>query len=96
VAESIIESLAVGLRLRYGKIRSILNYLGMVLDFSHPREARVTMMGFVEVKLKSSVVTVGATEGLFEIKSRIGGMHRGAPERVPLYGRQDAAPRQSA
>jgi hypothetical protein len=53
VDESTIESLAEGLRLRYGEITKSngtlnLNYLGMVLDFSHPGETSVTMKRFVE------------------------------------------------
>ena len=67
VDNDMIESLAEGLRLRYGEITksngSILNYLGMVLDFSHPGKTRVSMT------LKCSGVTGGArtpaTEGLF-------------------------------
>jgi hypothetical protein len=69
--------LAEGLRLRYGKITksdgTTLNYLGMVLDLTHPGEARVTMKGFVDEMLKSSGVTGGArtpaTEGLFEVRA---------------------------
>ena len=56
VDESMIESLAGGLRLRYGEITksdgTTLNYLGMVLDLTHPGEARVTMKGFVDDMLK--------------------------------------------
>jgi hypothetical protein len=77
VDESMIESLAEGLRFRYGEITksngTILNYLGMVLDFTHPGETRVTMKGFVEDMLRSSGVTGGArtpaTEGLFEVRA---------------------------
>jgi hypothetical protein len=51
VDNDMIESLAEGLRLRYGEITksngSILNYLGMVLDFSHPGKTRVSMTGSV-------------------------------------------------
>jgi Reverse transcriptase (RNA-dependent DNA polymerase) len=77
VDESMIESLAEGLRLRYGEINksngTTLNYLGMVLDFTHPRETRVTMKGFVDDMLKSSGATGGAripaTEGLIEARA---------------------------
>jgi Reverse transcriptase (RNA-dependent DNA polymerase) len=50
--EKMVEGLAEGLRLRYGEISktngSILNYLGVVLDFCTPGETRMTMKGFVE------------------------------------------------
>lgn len=50
----------------------MLNYLGMVLDFSHPGETRVSMKGFVEDMLLCSGVTGGvrtpATDGLFELR----------------------------
>jgi Reverse transcriptase (RNA-dependent DNA polymerase) len=70
--ENMIEGLAEGLRVRYGKISktngTMLNYLGMVLDFSAPDETRVTMKGFVEDMLHTSGVTGGAktpaTEGV--------------------------------
>jgi hypothetical protein len=69
-----IESLAEGLKMRYGKISRtngcILNYLGMVFDLSESGKARVTMKGYVEELLASTWVTGGArtpaTEGLFE------------------------------
>jgi Reverse transcriptase (RNA-dependent DNA polymerase) len=75
--ENMIEGLAEGLRVRYGEISktngTILNYLGMVLDFSAPGETRVTMKGFVEDMLHTSGVTGGAktpaTEGLFELRA---------------------------
>jgi hypothetical protein len=77
VDESMIESLTEGLRLRFGEITksngTTLNYLGMVIDFSHPGETRVTMKGFVDNMLKSSGVTGGAmtpaTERLFESRA---------------------------
>jgi hypothetical protein len=77
VDESMIESLSEGLRRRYGEITktngTVLNYLGMVLDFSHPGETRVTMKGFVEDMLLSSGITGGAmtpaTDGLFEVRA---------------------------
>jgi hypothetical protein len=77
VDESTIESLAEGLRLGYGEIAksngTTRNYLGIVSDFTHPGETRVTMKGFVDDMLKSSGVTGGArapaTEGLFEVRA---------------------------
>jgi hypothetical protein len=46
VDESTIESLSGGLNHRYGEIAetkgTILNYLGMVIDFSQPGETRVS------------------------------------------------------
>jgi hypothetical protein len=57
VDECMIERLSEGLRRRYGEITetngTILNYLEMVLDFSHPDETRVSMKGFVEDMLLS-------------------------------------------
>jgi hypothetical protein len=75
--ENMIEGLAEGLRARYGEISktngTILNYLGMVLDFTTPGETRVTMKGFVEDMLHTGGVTGGAktpaTEGLFELRA---------------------------
>jgi Reverse transcriptase (RNA-dependent DNA polymerase) len=68
VDESMIESLAIT-----KSDGTTLNYLGMVLDLTHPGEARVTMKGFVDDMLKSSGVTGGArtpaTEGLFEVRA---------------------------
>jgi hypothetical protein len=50
-----------------------LNYPGMVLDFTHPGETRVTITGFVEDMLRLSGVTGGArtpaTEGLFVVRA---------------------------
>jgi Reverse transcriptase (RNA-dependent DNA polymerase) len=76
IDEGMIESLGEGLRVRYGEITksngTILNYLGMVLDFSQQGETKVTIKGFVEDMLKSSGVTGGAktpaTDGLFEVR----------------------------
>jgi hypothetical protein len=46
-----IESLADGLKKRYGEISmkngTDLNYLGTVLDVSKPSEARITIKGYV-------------------------------------------------
>jgi hypothetical protein len=62
-----IEGLAEGLRVRYGEISkingTILNYLGMVLDFSTPGETRVTMKGFFSGGPRHP------TEGLFELRA---------------------------
>jgi hypothetical protein len=72
-----IESLAEGLKRRYVEITmtngTTLNYLGMVLNFSHPVETRLSMKGSVEDMLLSSGVTGGAktpaTDGLFEVRA---------------------------
>jgi Reverse transcriptase (RNA-dependent DNA polymerase) len=77
VDQGMIESLAEGLKRRYGEITMTngtkLDYLSMVLDFSHPGETRVSMKGFVEDMLLSSGVTGGAktpaTDGLFEVRA---------------------------
>jgi Reverse transcriptase (RNA-dependent DNA polymerase) len=77
VDEDMITDLSEGLRRRYGEITktsgTVLNYLGMVLDFSHPGEVRVSMKGFVEDMLLSSGITgrarTPATEGLFEVRN---------------------------
>jgi hypothetical protein len=59
-----IEGLTEGLRARNGEITktcgTTLNYLGMVLDFSHPGETWVTMKGFVDDML----MLIGLTGGL--------------------------------
>lgn len=91
VESGMIEELSEGLRLRYGEITktsgSILNYLGMVLDLSHPGEARVSMKGFVEDMLLSSGVTGGvklpASEGLFE--TRVGALLCAEPRRKEFH-----------
>jgi hypothetical protein len=93
VDESMIESLAEGLRLRYGEITksngNILNYLGMVIDFSHPGENRVAMKGFVDDMLKSSGVTGGArtpaTEGLDQCEDVYRRVIRGTRGREVAY-----------
>jgi hypothetical protein len=101
VDESMIESLAEGLRLRYGEITksdgTTLNYLGMVLDLTHPGEARVIMKGFVDEMLKSSGVTGGArtpaTEGLFEVRANATACTAEA-KGFPLHRCKDAVPSQ--
>ena len=75
-SQDMIDHLTHGLKVRYGEISksegTILNYLGMVFDLSHPGEARVTMKGYVDVVLELSKVDGGArtpaTEGLFEVR----------------------------
>jgi hypothetical protein len=62
--------------LRYEEISNtqglILNYLEMTFDFFQPREACVSMKGYVDVLLESSDMTGGArmpaTDGLFEAR----------------------------
>ena len=76
VSQEMIDQLTGGLKRRYGEISksdgTILNYLGMVFDLSHPAEARVTMKGYVDVVLDLSKVAGGAktpaTDGLFEVR----------------------------
>jgi hypothetical protein len=71
-----IKELTDGLQSRYGEISlehgPKLNYLGMVVDMSHGREARITMGGYVDEILMSSGVTgharTPATEGLFDVR----------------------------
>ena len=73
---SMIEELTSGLKKRYGertlKHGPIVNYLGMVLDFSHPGEARITMGGYIDDMLKNSGIVGTArtpcTDGLFDIR----------------------------
>jgi Reverse transcriptase (RNA-dependent DNA polymerase) len=73
---SMIEELTSGLKKRYGEITlkhgPIVNYLGMVLDFSHPGEARITMGGYIDDMLKNSGIVGTArtpcTDGLFDIR----------------------------
>lgn len=75
-SEAMITELTEGLRKRYGDISlkhgPVVNYLGMVLDFSHAGEARVTMCGYIEDVLKSSGISGTArtpgTDGLFEVR----------------------------
>jgi Reverse transcriptase (RNA-dependent DNA polymerase) len=51
-SKAMIDQLKEGLKNRYGEISStqgpILNYLGMTFDLSQPREARVSMKGYVD------------------------------------------------
>lgn len=71
-----IESLAEGLRLRYGEISmtqgTTLNYLGMVFDLTQQGEARVSMKGYVDSMLECCSTTGGArtpaTDGLFGVR----------------------------
>ena len=71
-----IDHLTLGLKSRYGEISktqgTVLNYLGMTFDLSHPGEARVSMKGYVDDLLESCAATGGArtpaTDGLFEAK----------------------------
>ena len=71
-----IESVSAGLIKRYGditrKIGPIVNYLGMVFDFTTAGKARALMTGYVEDMLRESGTTGGArtpaTEGLFNVR----------------------------
>jgi Reverse transcriptase (RNA-dependent DNA polymerase) len=76
VSEGMIKDLTDGLTKRYGEITlkhgPVSNYLGMVLDFTHAGEVRVTMCGYVDEILKSSGVPGTArtpgTDGLFDVR----------------------------
>jgi hypothetical protein len=73
---SMIEELTSGLKKRYGEIKlkhgPIVNYLGMVLEFSHPGEARITMGSYIDDMLTNSGIVGTArtpcTDGLFDIR----------------------------
>jgi Reverse transcriptase (RNA-dependent DNA polymerase) len=84
-----IEKLTDGLKKRYGAITlnraPIVNYFGMVLDFSHTGEARVTMGGYIDELFKTSgvqgVARTPGTDGLFEVR----GSAQPVPERVRVW-----------
>ena len=71
-----IESLALGLKKRYGDITRkdgpIVSYLGMVFDLTMSRVAKVSMTGYVEDMPKEVGTSKGArtpaTEGLFNVR----------------------------
>jgi hypothetical protein len=75
-SKDMITQLAEGLKKRYGEISlthgPVVNYLGMVLDFSHTGEARITMSGYIEDVLKSAgvegVARTPGTDGLFQVR----------------------------
>ena len=75
-SKSMISELTDGLKKKYGEITlkhgPTINYLGMVLDFTHAGEVRVTMAGYIDEVLKSSGVLGTArtpgTDGLFEVR----------------------------
>ena len=77
---SVSEEMIDALKSRYGEITetrgTILNYLGMVFDLTHPGEARVSMKGSVEDMLATCGVTgsagTPATEDLFDTRSNPG------------------------
>jgi hypothetical protein len=72
-SKSMINELTDGLTKRYGEISlkhgPVINYLGMVLDFTHTRAAKVMMSGYTDDLLKSSGIPGTArtpgTDGLF-------------------------------
>jgi Reverse transcriptase (RNA-dependent DNA polymerase) len=90
-SKDMIDHLTEGLKNRYGEISSIrglvLNYLGMTFDLSQPREARVSMKGYVDELLESSGMMGGArtpaTDGLFE--AREGAETAAESERVMFH-----------
>ena len=75
-SKGMIAELAEGLKKRYGEITlkhgPVVNYLGMVLDFTFTGEVRVTMSGYIEDILKSSgvqgIARTPGTDGLFEVR----------------------------
>jgi Reverse transcriptase (RNA-dependent DNA polymerase) len=76
VSKSIMNELTSRLGKRYGEISlthgTVIDYLGMSLDFTVPGEARLTMAGYVQEILTTSGVTgtakTPATDGLFEMR----------------------------
>jgi hypothetical protein len=75
-SEAMIKDLTDGLIGRYGQISlkrgPVINYLGMVLDFTHTGEVQVTMGGYTDELLKWSGIAGTArtpgTDGLFEVR----------------------------
>jgi hypothetical protein len=75
-SKSMIHDLTQGLTKRYGEISlkhgPVINYLGMVLDFTHVGQVVVTMSGYTDDVLKSSGIPgtarTPATDGLFEVR----------------------------
>jgi hypothetical protein len=75
-SKDMIKELTDGLTKRYGEITlkhgPVVNYLGMVLDFSIVGEVQVTMAGYTDDVLKFSGVPGTArtpgTDGLFEVR----------------------------
>jgi hypothetical protein len=73
---SMVLDLTQGLTKRYGVISlkhgPVINYFGMVLDFTHAAQVKVTMFGYTDDVLKSSEVSGTArtpgTDGLFEVR----------------------------
>ena len=76
VSKKIIDDLTEGLKTRYGDISltngTIVNYLGMSIDFTYPEKARSTTMGYVDEILTTSGVTgttrTPASDTLFELE----------------------------
>jgi Reverse transcriptase (RNA-dependent DNA polymerase) len=75
-SSSMIRELTDGLTVRYGEITlkhgPVINYLGMVLDFTLAGEVQVTMGGYTDELLKWSGIPGTArtpgTDGLFEVR----------------------------
>jgi hypothetical protein len=73
---NMIKELTDVLTQRYGEISlkrgPVINYLGIVSDFTHTGKVRVTMAGYTDEALKSSGIPGTArtpgTDGLFEIR----------------------------
>lgn len=76
---AMITELTDGLKKRCGEVTlkhgPVINYLGMVLDFRHAGEVRMTMGGYIDEVLKSSGVLGTAhtpsTDGLFEVRGTV-------------------------
>jgi hypothetical protein len=92
---SMIAELTQGLTKRYGEIslkdRPVINYLGMVLDFTYVRQVSVTMSGYTDDVLKSSGIAGTArthgTDGLFEVRDTA----LPVPEEVRVWFHKHAA-----
>jgi hypothetical protein len=75
-SKSMINELTDGLTKRYGEISlkhgPVINYLVMVLDFTHSGAAKVIMSGYTDDLLKSSGIPgtarISGTDGLFEVR----------------------------
>jgi hypothetical protein len=75
-SKSMIHDLTQGLTKRYGEISlkhgPVINYLGMVFDFTYVGQVVVTMSGYTDDVLKSSNIPGTArtpgTDGLFEVR----------------------------
>jgi hypothetical protein len=75
-SNSMVHELTEGFTKRYGEISlkhgPVINYFGMVLDFTHVGQVTVTMSGYTDEVLKSSGIPGTAytpgTDGLYEVR----------------------------